>query len=491
MIMDRKLYLYNTAAREKQQFQPAGTTVGMYCCGPTVYNYAHIGNLRTYLFEDVLKRTLEAFGFTVRHVVNITDVGHLVSDADEGEDKMEKGARKEGKTVWEIARFYTDRFMENIRDLNIRQPDLWPRATDHIPEMIAMIRRLEENGFTYRTSDGIYFDTLKFPAYRDFARLEADSIKPGARVDMGDKHTPTDFALWKFSPPDVKRQMEWQSPWGVGFPGWHIECSAMSLKYLSQPLDIHCGGTDHIRVHHTNEIAQVEAATGKKFANFWIHGEFLVMDSGKMAKSAGNFLTLDTLKAEGLRPLAYRMFSFTAHYRSPLTFSWDGLKASEQSLKNLKKLISDSAEACADDAVGSTRMNEVLASFWDAVADDLNMPRAIAALWDVLHGASFSRQEKFLAAKTADTILGLDLLSPEGEGFCREVIADDGKKVTIIAQRPLSQDEIAQIAVKARDRRRARAEKQFAAADAIRAEMKSQGVELKDMPDGSTECRIG
>jgi cysteinyl-tRNA synthetase len=276
--MKKEFHIYNTATRSKELFTPLHDIVGMYCCGPTVYNYAHIGNLRTYIFEDVLKRALFSLGYKVKHVINITDVGHLVSDADTGEDKMEKGAKREGKSVWDIAAFYTQKFMENIRDLNIQAPDLFPKATGHIPQMIAMVQELERKGLTYRTNDGIYFDAMKFPAYAGFARLDPASIRAGERVDMGDKRSPTDFALWKFSPSGAQRQMEWKSPWGVGFPGWHIECSAMALAYLPQPIEIHCGGTDHVRIHHTNEIAQAEGATGKQFVRYWLHGEFLVID---------------------------------------------------------------------------------------------------------------------------------------------------------------------------------------------------------------------
>jgi len=252
---------------------PQGDVVSMYCCGPTVYNTAHIGNLRTYISEDVLVRAIRACGHTVKHVMNITDVGHLVSDADTGEDKMEKGAAREGKSVWQIAEHYTQEFRANMKALNINEPSVWAKATDHIPEMIALVKTLQDKGFGYRTADGIYFDTSKFPAYRDFAQLDIEGMDAGHRIEMGDKRNITDFALWKFSPANEKRQMEWESPWGLGFPGWHIECSAMALKHLGQPLDIHCGGTDHIRVHHTNEIAQTEAATGTQFSrcmvSFW------------------------------------------------------------------------------------------------------------------------------------------------------------------------------------------------------------------------------
>ncbi len=271
------LYLYNTLTRAKESFSPIqASSVGLYTCGPTVYNYAHIGNLRTYVFEDILKRVLVYNGLAVRHVMNITDVGHLTGDRDMGEDKMEKGAQREGRTAWEIAAHYTAAFKKDLVHLNILDPEIWCKATDTISEQIALIQTLEEQGFTYRTGDGIYFDTSKLADYAKLSRQNRDALQEGARVEKNvEKRNPTDFALWKFSPEGAQRQMEWESPWGVGFPGWHIECSAMSMKFLGDQLDIHCGGTDHIDVHHTNEMAQSEAATGKQFFNFWMHGEFL------------------------------------------------------------------------------------------------------------------------------------------------------------------------------------------------------------------------
>ncbi len=277
-----ELFLYNSLTRSKERFQPLTPgQVGLYTCGPTVYNYAHIGNLRTYLFEDVLKRALAYNGYTVKHVMNITDVGHLTGDRDMGRDKLEEGARREGKTAWEIAAYYTAAFRQDMERLNILEPSIWCKATDTIPEQIALIQTLEEKGYTYRTRDGIYFDTARFPDYTKLSHQNIEALQEGARVEINpEKRNATDFALWKFSPADVRRQMEWDSPWGTGFPGWHIECSAMSMKYLGDQLDIHCGGTDHIDVHHTNEIAQSEAATGKPFFRFWMHGAFLIISGG-------------------------------------------------------------------------------------------------------------------------------------------------------------------------------------------------------------------
>ncbi len=481
------LRLFNTASLSVEEFKADGT-VGMYCCGPTVYNYQHIGNMRTYIFEDILRRALKAAGFKVNHVVNITDVGHLTDDADSGDDKMEKGAEREGKTVWDIAQKYTNTFMQNIDALNIEHPEAFPRATDHIPEMIAMVQTLIDKGFTYTTDDGIYFDTAKFPDYVKFARLDPEQLMAGARIDMGEKHSNTDFALWKFSPKDKKRAMEWDSPWGVGFPGWHIECSAMSLKYLSQPLDIHCGGADHIRIHHTNEIAQVEAATGKKFCRHWLHGEWLVMEKGeKMSKSKGLFVTLDVLKKEGINPLAYRLYCFSAHYRSPLKFSWTGIESAAQSYASLKKQVASSA-AKTDSDLSSTRIDEVLTAFWAAVNDDLNMPRALAAIWDMLKDGSITADEKRAALKIADTILALDLLKVEAADSVTEKISSGGSKVVFTGSKEFSDEHVTRVLSIVDARKAAKLEKNWAESDRLRDELVAMGVIAKDMKDGSTEC---
>lgn len=479
----RDLYLYNTASRSKELFEPVNDPVGMYCCGPTVYNYAHIGNLRTYIFEDILKRTLLALGYKVKHVMNITDVGHLTSDEDTGEDKMEKGAAREGKSVWDIAALFTDKFKENIADLNILNPDLWAKATDHIKQMINMVGTLEKKGFTYRTSDGIYFDTTLFPSYCDFARLDPKGLRAGERVEMGQKRAITDFALWKFSPVGVKRQMEWDSPWGLGFPGWHIECSAMALAYLKQPVDIHCGGSDHIRVHHTNEIAQSEAATGNKFVKYWLHGEFLVLEKGKMAKSGGAFITLDEVKKSGISPLAYRLFCFSAHYRNPLTFSWEALKASEHSLFNMYQTISSFADK-TDKNINEEIVNEVLTDFYNAVCDDLNMPRAIASIWELIKNEKLDSAVKRECVRKADQILALDLLEPSNYKNSR--LTGQGS----ISGEALTDEFIENITRKINERKSARAQKDFNTADKIRDELANMGVIIKDLPNGEIEWTI-
>ena len=344
------LKLYNTMTRRVDEFQAIDDKeVGLYTCGLTVYNYAHIGNLRTYLFEDILKRVLAVSGFAVRHVMNITDVGHLTSDADAGEDKMEKGAAREGRTAWEIAEFFQAAFVKDLARLHILPPDLWCKATDHIPEQIDLVRTLEAKGFTYVIEgDGVYFDTSKLPDYGKLGRLDFEGMRAGARIEVvAGKRNPTDFALWKVSPKGTKRQMEWESPWGVGFPGWHIECSAMAIKYLGEHLDIHCGGVDHVPVHHTNEIAQAEVALGHEWVRWWMHGEWLVLpkknEKGeeiveKMAKS-GEFLKLDLLIEKGYAPLAYRYFCLGAHYRQQLAFSWEGLDSAAAGFERLRERV--------------------------------------------------------------------------------------------------------------------------------------------------------
>jgi len=311
------LKFYNTLTRKLEDFNPLNPpNVGLYTCGPTVYMYAHIGNLRTYIFEDILKRVLLANNYKVNHVMNITDVGHLTSDADTGDDKLEKEAIKENKNAWEIAAFYTAAFQKDLEELNIIPPDIWCKATDHINEQIELVKKLESKGFTYRTDDGIYFDTSKVADYGKLAGLDIEGLRAGIRVEMvAGKKNPTDFALWKFSPTNVKRQMEWDSPWGKGFPGWHIECAAMSMKYLGETFDIHCGGIDHIPVHHTNEIAEAESATGKPFVKYWLHGEFLELKEGRMGKSEGNAILVSTLKEKGFDPLSYRYLVLNTHYR--------------------------------------------------------------------------------------------------------------------------------------------------------------------------------
>jgi len=406
--MDNKIVFFNTLGRKYEEFNPISPpNVGLYICGPTVYNYAHIGNLRTYIFEDVLRRVLEYNGYKVKHVMNITDVGHLESDADTGEDKMEIGAKREGKSIWEIAEFYTKAFFDDEKKLNIKQPHILCKATEHIKEQIGLIKGLEDKGYTYKTSDGIYFDTSKFRDYGRLARLKKEGLKAGARIEVGQKKNPTDFALWKFSSLNKKRQMEWDSPWGKGFPGWHIECSAMSMKYLGEHFDIHCGGIDHIPIHHTNEIAQSEAVTGKKFVNYWLHGEFLVLKGGRMGKSEGNIMTLSDLEKQGFDILSYRYLCLTAHYRKPLVFSKENLQSAQNGYERLKNLVSILKENPF--SKDSSKINSYREDFINKINYDMNAPEAIAILWNLLNEKDIGNKEKYELIQDFDRVLGLNL----------------------------------------------------------------------------------
>jgi cysteinyl-tRNA synthetase len=454
-----ELNLYNSLSRSKEKFTPINDDqVGLYTCGPTVYNYAHLGNLRTYVFEDLLKRVLVYNGYKVKHVMNITDVGHLTGDMDMGEDKLELGARREGKSAWEIAEFYTQAFKKDITALNIIEPDVWCKATDHINEQVALVSALEEKGFTYRTSDGIYFDTSKVAEYNKLSHLPLNELKEGARVEKNaEKKNATDFALWKFSAvaldksENSQRQMEWDSPWGVGFPGWHLECSAMSLKYLTGSLDNHCGGIDHINIHHSNEIAQSEAATGVKFFNYWLHGAFLNIAGGKkMAKSDDNFLTLErALIEKGIKPLVYRYACLAVHYRKPMEYSEEVMTGASNSLEHLYHQVSDLGLA-------QSVVNEELKSkFMAAVNDDLNLPQALAIVQEVLK-AELSPSEKLATVLDFDRVLGLGL-----------------DKLVVVPQT------VVQLAD---NRRQAKLDKDWARADEMRAQIEEAGYMIKDLP---------
>ena len=448
--------LYDTYTRQLRTFQPINPPdVGLYCCGPTVYDYAHIGNLRTYLFEDVLRRVLTFHGYQVKHVVNITDVGHLVSDADLGEDKMEKGARRTGRTAWEIAELYTQAFQTDMIKLNIQEPQVWCKATDHIPEQIADIKAIEAKGFTYSTSDGIYFDTSKLKSYGRLARLDVKGLRGGARIEIGEKRNPTDFALWKFSPKNQTREMEWESPWGVGFPGWHIECSAMSAKYLGALFDIHCGGKDHIPIHHSNEIAQSEVCYDTRLANYWMHGYFLEVEKSKMSKSGGEFLRMQTLLDQEYDPLAYRYLCLTAHYRSDLKFTWESLDGCGRALDRLRAAFTG-LDAPSDVS------EEYIEKFTTVVSNDLNTPQALALVWELIRSSAISPGVKKATLLKFDEVLGLGLIdwSPEAE-----FLSENLEKLL-------------------RERELARQEKRWADADGIRNEIKSMGYTVEDTPLG-------
>jgi len=420
--------LYNTATRRKETFKPlhAGQ-VGMYSCGPTVYEYAHIGHYRAYVFVDTLKRVLAYNGLKVKSVMNITDVGHLTSDADTGEDKVEKAAREKKMSAWDVAEYYTKDFFDSMEKLNIKRPDIVCRATDHIRQMIELIQRLEEKGYTYRTSDGIYYDTSKFKRYADFARLNLQQLKEGARVEPNpDKRKPSDFALWKFSPTDVKRQMEWSSPWGVGFPGWHIECSAMSMHYLGETFDIHTGGIDHIQVHHTNEIAQSEAATGKKFVRYWLHNEFLLVNGEKMSKSKQNFYRLADIEAKGFDPLALRYLFLTAHYRSKINFTWESLEAAQRALNALREHVRELKEK-TEESGDKEKIELYKTKFLKAINDDLNTPNALGTVWEFVREKNIDDEDKLELLLKFDEVLGLGLkvVKPKEE----EELSDEIKEL--------------------------------------------------------------
>ena len=452
------LELYDTWTRSQREFTPLKPgEVGLYTCGPTVYNYAHIGNLRTYLFEDGLVRTLKLNGYRVNHVMNITDVGHLVSDGDDGEDKMEAGSRRTGQTAWTIAALYTDAFRSDLKLLNIVEPDIWCKATDHIPEQIAFILEIEKKGYVYRTTDGIYFDTSKQPDYGYLGRLDIAGLQAGARVDLGEKKNPTDYALWKFSAPEDHRQMEWDSPWGRGFPGWHIECSAMAHKYLGAYFDIHCGGEDHITVHHPNEISQTEAAYGTRLANFWMHGYFILLNSAKMSKSSGEFLRVQVLIDKGYDPIAYRYLCLTAHYRSQLVFSWDALDAAQTALDRMRVNFMALGEAAAQPNT------DFVARFMAMLNDDLNFPQALALAYELLKSDLAPGVKKATLLKFDEAFgLGLGIWVPKA------VEVPDNVRV------------VADLRWAARDN------KNWAEADRLRGELTTLGWSMKDGKDSYT-----
>lgn len=463
------LKLFNTLSRKKETFKPIKKgAVGMYTCGPTVYHYAHIGNMRAFITADILKRTLAFNNFKVKHVINITDVGHLTSDEDEGEDKVEAQARKEHKTAKEISKFYTKAFQNDIHSLNIPARGIkFPCASKHVKEQIKLIQKLEKKGFTYKTKDGVYFDTSKFKNYGKLARLDIKGLREGARIGKSaDKRNATDFALWKFSPPGTQRMQEWKSPWGVGFPGWHIECSAMSIKYLGGHFDIHTGGIDHVPVHHENEIAQSESATGKRFVNYWIHNEFVNMGGEKMAKSLGNILTLTQLEEKGISPAAYRYWLLTAHYRSPVSFSMEAVSGAATALL---RIVATLAKA----PPGGHEVPQYIKAFTSHMNDDLDTPRAIALLWELLKDDNVSPADKRATILKFDTVLGLDL-----------------KGLIQAAKKELHVSIPSDVQALINEREEARSKKDWGAADRLRAAIHALGYDVKDTNEGPQATKI-
>jgi cysteinyl-tRNA synthetase len=474
---------YNTLGREKQPFLPLqeGKT-GFYGCGPTVYNFAHIGNLRAYVHHDILVRSLRRAGFDVNHVMNITDVGHLSDDADDGEDKMVKSAEERGKSVLEIADFYTKAFFNDTDRMNITRPTVVCKATEHIGEMIALIQRIEKNGFTYFAGGNLYFDISKFPSYGELALLRMDDLKAGARIEQDEnKRNAGDFVLWFTKSKFENQALVWDSPWGRGYPGWHIECSAMSMKYLGENFDIHAGGIDHIPIHHTNEIAQSEAATGKKpWVKYWLHNEFLVLNKGKMSKSAGDFLTLQKLVDDGFDPLDYRYFLIGGHYHSQLQFSMESLEGAKSSRKSLTDKVCSlaakfGANAICENAVdviaGGEPISKYIEEFNKAIEDDLNTPRALAELWGLLKEGP-AEPETLAAVFDMDRVLGLGL---------KDACAANAQ----------SDENTAEIEELIEKRAQAKKAKDFAAADSIRQSLKDRGIILEDGPAGTTWRKSG
>jgi len=453
------IQLYNTLTRKKEIFKPIRKKhVGIYTCGPTVYWYQHIGNLRSYIFPDVLIKTLDYNNFKVKQIMNYTDVGHLTSDADEGEDKIEEAAKKENKTASEIATHYAKVFEQDLKKLNISKPSKVVKATDHIKDQIALIKTLEKKGFTYQTSDGLYFDTSRVEDYGSLALLKKENIQAGHRVSMREKKHPTDFALWKFSPSPGVRQQEWKFKDKMGFPGWHIECSAMSMKYLGEHFDIHTGGEDHIPIHHPNEIAQSESATGKKFVNYWLHGAFLTFKGEKVSKSKGGLYTISELSQQGFSPLSYRYLCLLTHYRKPLEFSLDSLEAAQNALNNLKEKLLELKKT--NTKSDKNLVKQYKSQFLTAINNDLDMPVALSLIWKLLKEKDIGDNDKRSLILNFDSVLGLDLKDVKPLK-----LSDDIKNLI-------------------RERERARGLQDYKKSDQLRAKLDKLGVVVEDTPSG-------
>ena len=463
-----KLNLYNTLTRDKQEFKPLNQDeVRMYSCGPTVYSYAHIGNFRTYIFMDTLRRVLKYNGYKLKHVMNITDVGHLESDADEGEDKMEKAAKKENKNPYEIADFYTKIFLEDMGKLNIDRPEIITKATENIPQMIEYVKKILENGYAYETSKGIYFDISKLDKYPVLSNRKLDDQIAGARVDVDpEKRNPYDFALWIKAPKN--HIMKWESPWGLSYPGWHLECSTMGKRFLGEEFDIHTGGVDHIPTHHENEIAQAKGATGKIPAKVWMHCEYLQVDGGKMSKSLGNTYTISQLKEKGIAPLAFKLFCFTAHYRNKLNFTFDGAYGAQKALERLYDSFVKNEEA--EGNVSEEELNAYREKFTNYINDDLNMPGAMSVVWEVARNNNKSKQLAELLLEF-DEVLGLDLKNAKK-------YLEEFEKNKNIEEIPEEIKELVE------QRKIARQNKDWAKSDGLRDLIAQKGYIVKDQKEG-------
>ncbi len=464
--MAQTVKLYNTLTRKIETLTPlTPDRVKLYCCGPTVYDFQHIGNMRTYIFEDLLVRALRYAGYEVTHVMNITDVGHLVSDADDGEDKMALAARREKKSSLEIAAYYTKIFFEDLNKLNVVSPNIVCKATDHIQEMIELIKRLEANGLTYTSGGNVYFNVSNLSDYGKLARLDLEKLKAGVRIDVDtNKKNPLDFVLWFTKSKFENQELQWDSPWGRGYPGWHIECSAMSMKYLGDEFDIHCGGIDHIPVHHTNEIAQSEGATGKPWVALWMHGEFLLLNKEKMSKSKGGFITLQTVIDQGIDPLAYRLMCLTGHYRGQLSFSDETLQNAASTLKKLKSsIISLKANGTNGNKATLPSNSSYLSEFNQAIFDDLNAPKAFASVWAAISDTKLSNSEKLGLLYKMDDVLGFGF-----SAWQEEVVAISSEIQTLIDQRDA-----------------ARQSKNWAESDRLRDEIQKNGFNVLDSASGT------
>ena len=459
-----QINLYNTLTHKKEEFIPIKkNNVSIYSCGPTVYSYAHIGNMRTYIFMDTLRRMFKYNGYTINHVMNLTDVGHLTSDADTGEDKMEKAARKEGKDPYEIAEFYTKAFMKDLKSLNIDMPETITKATDNILQMEQMVEEIIKNGYGYETSKGIYFDVSKLDKYPVLSNNDVSGQEAGARIEIDpEKRNPYDFALWIKAPEN--HIMKWDSPWGKSYPGWHIECSAMGRRFLGENFDIHTGGVDHIPVHHENEIAQCKEAIGHNPAHFWMHSEFLLVDGGKMSKSLGNVYTLTQLQEKGIEPLAYKLFCYSSHYRNKLNFTFEGAIASQKALNRLREGYLK--ELDGKDDISDDIIKKYENRFHEAINDDLNMPSAIGIVWEIIRSEKKSAKFANILLKF-DEVLGLDLIN------AKEYL-EKSNEVEI-------PDEIRELIQK---RSQAKSEKNWEMADKIRDEIRKKGYLIKDTKNG-------